>query len=266
MSGRFIVALGVLVSLAPAAQAGGAPAVGVGSVVYAPWDNGVWYHGKVDKKCDRGLHVVLDDGDESCAAPGELVLDVVPAAGSIRVGTLVIAKWSDDYWAGTVTAVKGTTASIEFIDGDKGEAKVSELRIRPKGSDHPATPAKATGPSLEIWKGGIRWGELTPDGKIWIENGIAGELEGNLKVWKANGLIGEIEPDGKIWFRNTHIGDLEKNGKLWKGGSQVGEIENSGKIWLGGSKWGEVERYGKSWDHMRRVAAIICFFSDDFMH
>lgn len=110
------------------ADAPAAGSVAVGDVVWAQWKPNAWYHGKVDKACDQGLHVAFDDGDKACTAPALIAKDRAPASAP-RVGARVLAKWSDGkLYPATVSGVSGSTVNVAFDDGATGSAALSDIR------------------------------------------------------------------------------------------------------------------------------------------
>ncbi|NLH49655.1 MAG: DUF4537 domain-containing protein [Myxococcales bacterium] len=124
------VSLVVLLGLA-AGYAVAAGALKVGDVVYAEWSANGWYHGKIDKSCQGGWHIAFDDGDQKCCTPAQIAKDVVPPAAQVKVGTKVLAQWSDQkYYPGTVSAIAGGDYSIHFDDGDNGKVKLAQIRLR----------------------------------------------------------------------------------------------------------------------------------------
>lgn len=102
-----------------------------GEAVYAEWTPNGWYHGKIDKQCEVGWHIAFDDGDRKCCTPAQIVKDVVPDASKVKVGSKVLAQWQNNrFYPGKVSAISGGVYSISFDDGDKGTAKLSQIRLR----------------------------------------------------------------------------------------------------------------------------------------
>ena len=103
----------------------------VGDPVFAEWVANGWYHGKIDKKCEAGWHIAFDDGDQKCCTPQQIVLDMVPNAAKVKVGSKVLAQWSDmRFYPGTVKTVSGGNYAIQFDDGDQATVNLSQIRLR----------------------------------------------------------------------------------------------------------------------------------------
>lgn len=112
-------------ALAAPALAGGPK---VGDTVWAQWKPNSWYHGKVDKTCDWGLHVQFDDGDKGCFRVDLVTLDV--PARSVKPGDRVLAKWSDGrLYPATVTGKPdGGSVEVFFDDRTPYTTTVKDLR------------------------------------------------------------------------------------------------------------------------------------------
>ncbi len=103
----------------------------VGDVVFAEWTTNGWYHGKITKTCAVGFHILFDDGDQKCCTPAQIVKDIVPTPDKVKVGTKVLAQWSNGrFCPGSVTAISAGNYSIHFDDGDNGIVKIEQIRVR----------------------------------------------------------------------------------------------------------------------------------------
>ena len=102
----------------------------VGDMVYAQWKPNAWYHGKVDKTCDYGLHVQFDDGDKGCFHASLIAVDQPVAVADVKPGLRVMAKWSDNklYPATVVATPKGETVEVFFDDRTPFTTSVKDLR------------------------------------------------------------------------------------------------------------------------------------------
>src|SRR5262249_44299313 len=100
-------------------------------VVWAQWRPNAWYHGKVTKKVDFGVHITFDDGDEADLPITAVAIDKAPAKDAVKPGVRVIAVWSDGkYYPGTVAGDgENGKYKIHFDDGDKGEGSLEGLRL-----------------------------------------------------------------------------------------------------------------------------------------
>jgi hypothetical protein len=123
----FVVAAATILVAGSAIAAG---ALKAGDVVFAEWVSNGWYHGKIDKKCEAGWHIKFDDGDQKCCTPAQVVMDVVPDKAKVKVGSAVLAQWTNQkYYPGKVTAIAADKYSIGFNDGDKGQVVLAQIRL-----------------------------------------------------------------------------------------------------------------------------------------
>lgn len=253
-----------------------------GTPVFAEWVPNSWYHGEIGSTCSGGYQVLFDDGDTKCCTLEEIAVDKVPSAAEAKVGTAVLAEWSNGkYYPGVIASAGGGKYKINYDDGDTGIVSLSQLRIKivqtqtqtspaaESGAASAATSETASSPKvvsrdMEIWYNGSSWGDITTDGKIWIENSRIGEIEANGKVWKNGSKVGEIEEDGDIWIEGSKDVQIEKDGDLWFNGSKTVEIESDGDVWYEGSKLWEVDPFDGSYGDMRVIAAVLVFFAPEF--
>jgi len=111
--------------------AGGGGGFKIGDAVYAEWTPNGWYHGKIDKICSAGWHIQFDDGDQKCCTLSQIVKDVVPPKSKVKVGSKVLAQWSNGrFYPGKVKAIAGNVYTIAFNDGDTGTATLAQIRLR----------------------------------------------------------------------------------------------------------------------------------------
>jgi hypothetical protein len=101
-----------------------------GDVVWAEWTINDWYHGKIARKTASGYEIKFDDGDTATVAGSKIAPDRAPK-GDLLKGTRVLAKWSDDkFYPGKVADRKADGSyAVDFDDGSKGPAKLSDLRF-----------------------------------------------------------------------------------------------------------------------------------------
>ncbi|MFH1529931.1 MAG: hypothetical protein ABIK09_04245 [Pseudomonadota bacterium] len=116
----------IVLGFATAAQAG---APKVGETVWAQWKPNAFYHGKVDKTCDWGLHVQFDDGDQGCFRADLVAVDAPMPAAAVKPGARVLAKWSDGkLYPATVTGKPdGGNVEVFFDDRTPYKASVKDL-------------------------------------------------------------------------------------------------------------------------------------------
>ncbi len=124
----------------------------VGDTVWAQWRPNAWYRGKAVKTCAVGFHVTFDDGDRADLAPALIIVDRVPPVGKVKIGTRVLAPWTDNkMYPGTVVATKEGKYKIKFDDGDSGLVALKDLRVRTAISS--AAPAAKVGDTVWAqWK------------------------------------------------------------------------------------------------------------------
>jgi DUF971 family protein len=102
----------------------------VGDVVWAQWRPNAWFHGKVGKKADVGLHIEFDDGDTADLPVAVITVDKAPAKADVKVGAHVLATWTDGkFFPGIITEIADGKYKIKFDDGDEGENGLDELRL-----------------------------------------------------------------------------------------------------------------------------------------
>lgn len=102
----------------------------VGDKVWAQWKPNDWYHGKVSKTTDVGLHVAFDDGDQADLPLALVCHDRAPKAADVKAGSRVLGLWTDDkFYPGTITAVEGGKYSVTFDDGDTRIVGLDQLRL-----------------------------------------------------------------------------------------------------------------------------------------
>lgn len=102
----------------------------VGDTVWAQWKPNAWYHGKVDKTCDYGLHVQFDDGDKGCFHASLIAVDKPVAVADVKPGLRVMAKWSNNkLYPATVTGMPdGDNVKVFFDDRTPFTTTVKDLR------------------------------------------------------------------------------------------------------------------------------------------
>ena len=124
---RHIVVFLMVLGFATSAHAGGPK---VGDTVWAQWKPNAFYHGKVDKRCDWGLHVQFDDGDRGCFRADLIAVDTPMPAAAIKIGAKVLAKWSDGklYPATIVGKPDGGSVKVFFDDRTPFTTTVKDLR------------------------------------------------------------------------------------------------------------------------------------------
>ncbi len=153
-----VVALALYLFTGPACAPGAPPAAGptprVGDTVWAEWLPNAWYHGKADSKCPVGMHVAYDDGDQADRAFARIAVDLAPDKGDVRVGTHLLALWSDGrMYPGTVTGAAGGMYDITFDDGGTRTVGLDDLRLI----------AAAPNPGKRPAVGATVWAEWLPN-------------------------------------------------------------------------------------------------------
>lgn len=121
------------------------------------------------------------------------------------------------------------------------------------------------GTEMEIRKHGAMWATVEADGTIRINGSMVGQFEEDGTVRKHGSMVGEVEPGGIIRKHGSMVGEIEQGGTLRIRGSMKGEIESNGTIRLDGSMWGEARPCCGTYADLRAVAAVIVFFTTDFL-
>ena len=102
--------------------------LGVGSKVFAEWQDKTWYHGSVTATCDAGFNVLFDDGDQKCVSENQIFLANVPTSDQVKVGTKVIAKWSGiAYYDAEVIKMSGDNYTVKYYDKMERDVPLSDL-------------------------------------------------------------------------------------------------------------------------------------------
>ena len=103
-----------------------AQAVEVGDTVLAFFEPAnAYFIGTAVEKADGGFRIVFEDGDTAIVPAGKI------RKKDIKVGTAVIAKWTDGkYYPGKVAKVVGRAFYIHYDDGDKGWAPWSWVGVK----------------------------------------------------------------------------------------------------------------------------------------
>ncbi len=119
-------------------------ALEVGDAVWAQWTPNDWYPGTLTEETALGFVVVFDDVTDvedvaedlpaSADIPTPLILlNRVPEADQVAVGTRVLARWADDGWyypATVVTDAEDGLYNVAFDDRDVGIVDLTQIRLR----------------------------------------------------------------------------------------------------------------------------------------
>lgn len=123
--------------------------------------------------------------------------------------------------------------------------------------------ALAARPDIEVRRDGRSWAVIEADGDIRIDGRGVGVVEDDGDVRKDGRGIGVVESDGDIRWDGRGIGVIEEDGDLRIDGRAIGVIESDGDIRRDGRSWGTASNV-HCYDDVRRVAALLVFFSGDF--
>jgi len=121
-----VASLFVLFASAMVASAQTAPAPVVGDSVLAYWQpNDAYFVATLVEKSDRGNFVVFEDGATATLPDSKI------RRNEIKVGTVVMARWSDGkFYPGKVGRIVGRALYIHFDDGDKGWAPWAWVAVK----------------------------------------------------------------------------------------------------------------------------------------
>lgn len=116
---------------------------------------------------------------------------------------------------------------------------------------------------IEIRCNGSFWATLEDDGDVRIGGSYVGQVEDDGDVRMNGSFVGVVEDDGDIRKNGSYYAVIEEDGDLRINGSYKGRVEPDGDIRLNGSFWGSA-RGIRGYADIRRVAAVLVFFSKDF--
>ncbi len=218
----------------------------VGDNVFAEWTSQKWYSGTIDKTCDLGFNVAFDESGEKCVAPDQIIRNVVPKEGKVKVGTKVIAKWTGTpYYDAEVTSISDDVYTVTYYDGAKYDVSLSELRLDPNPGVSTAKESadtsdvkvevSAPAPSSGIFSVG------TPVEGKWVTDGSW--YGGMISKVNANGTFDVKWDDG-----TTQPGTAASSVRL-KAGTAVEARWNGGSYWSGKvTKANSNGTYDITWD------------------
>ena len=241
-----------------------------GTVVFGEWFENQWYNGTIQEACTGGYRVLAETGEEKCIPISKIILDVVPDAEEVTVGSRVLAQWGGGlFYPGEVSAIRGESYDIQYDDGDR--STVDRTKIRLEGNHDAAGATVVTVPPTDVLdeplileRDGQVWAHVERDGVIMVEGSAVGAITADGLVSQADRVIGEVDADGMIHVNGTRSGEIERSGRLWRGGSPVGSVIVNGDIYLGSTKWGSIQTSVLNYREQRIGAALVAFFSPDF--
>lgn len=113
-----------------AGQIGAQPRPAVGDRVWAQWTPNAWFPGRVGRTAEVGLHIEFDDGDRADRPASLAAVDRAPQADQVKVGSRVLARWTDDrFYPATVTVIDGGSFAVRFDDQDRRTVGLADLRL-----------------------------------------------------------------------------------------------------------------------------------------
>ncbi|KAK3747930.1 hypothetical protein QZH41_008849, partial [Actinostola sp. cb2023] len=109
--------------------------------VWGRWTDGTYHRGTISN-VDCQVHIKFNDGDtisHNISDQTAVLADVNPDLEAVQIGSRVIAQYRDSarYYTGRVMKVdkanpRDPTFDIHFDDGDKGPAKLNQIRMLPE--------------------------------------------------------------------------------------------------------------------------------------
>jgi hypothetical protein len=126
-----------------------------------------------------------------------------------------------------------------------------------------ATLTLAANADIEVRRDGRSWAVIESDGDVRIDGRGVGTIEKDGDVRKDGRGIGVVEADGDIRWDGRSYGVIEDDGDLRVDGRHVGVIEADGDIRRDGRSWGSASEV-HCYDDVRKLAALLVFFSGDF--
>ncbi len=107
----------------------GKSAFAVGEAVLANWKAGaVWWDAKVTKVEGSKISVKYTSDNSDDTLDIAAIAHKPTGTAKVSVGDRVVAKWNGgSFYGATVTAISGTTASVDWDDKTKGTAPLSDI-------------------------------------------------------------------------------------------------------------------------------------------
>ena len=100
-----------------------------GDAVWAQWTPGLWYHGRIEAKCEGGFKIRFDAQDEKCNPSEQVAKDITPTRLTLQPGMALLApRGQGTYGTAEFLQKKGWNVLVRFEDGSSGEFSLQELR------------------------------------------------------------------------------------------------------------------------------------------
>lgn len=122
----------VLVSAAmPVLMSCGTWSVLVREQVWAEWVPPLWYRGKIEGRCERGLRVRFEQQDEKCNSMEQMAEDFAPRREDVKVGAqvLVPGEEASERLEARVKEIRAQTYRVRLSDGSEQEHILKDLRL-----------------------------------------------------------------------------------------------------------------------------------------
>ncbi len=143
----------------------------VGNRVWAQWTPNAWFPGTVGRTVDVGLHIEFDDGDKADRPISLVTVDRVPQADQVKVGTRVLARWTDArLYPATVTSKVGEGFAVRYDDRATRTVGLDNLRLM----------AVRSRPELTAKPGDRVWAQWTPNG--WYPGKVGRTVDVGLHI------------------------------------------------------------------------------------
>ncbi len=106
----------------------------VNDSVLALWNATSWWEGTIGATCDGGFSVKWADGSTpTCIVKANVLAKRVPEAGSVKVGDVLLAKWTGSaFYDAKVTKIDGAAYTVEYTSdkSTKDALAVTDLRLK----------------------------------------------------------------------------------------------------------------------------------------
>ena len=135
---------------------------------------------------------------------------------------------------------------------DLAAAKARQEAAARAASSSSSSSSSSSNSSMELWRGGSRFGEIKSNDEVYMGGSYKGKFSGN-EIYVGGSYKGKISGN-EIYKDGRYIGKVS-SGDVYIGGSRVGEVKSNGDVYKGGSYIGRVTNMRDA-----NKVAVIYFF------